>query len=264
MVLTCLLSVLFVWCLLSFLTSFPLSFPRQKLHASRLSVYYGGPGSGKTTFAAWLTARYLCSGIPVYSNVPIKGAYIIRKEDIGRWNIPFGLLIIDEAGIEYNNRDFGDSFSKKSGGSAALEWYKKHRHELVEVAIFSQGFEDMDKKLRELASDLYIVRPSLIPFFTVRKRIRKRPNIDDNTHQPIDYYDFQPFSTKRIFGPSVWKSFDSFDRMNLPAKGWLFYGGFPDALPRPSLRRLFSFQSLTERSEAAEASTGTVDKRLYS
>lgn len=228
MVLIYLLLALFVlYLLFSLISSLPLKFPKVKLSPSKLSCYYAGPGAGKTTFAAWLTQKYLASGIPVYSNVPIKGAYVIRKEEIGRVNIPWGLLIIDEAGLEYGAREYADSFNKRSGGYQALEWYKKHRHELVEVCLFSQGFDDMDKRLRELTSDCYIVRKSLIPYFIVRKRVRKRPSIDEITHQPIDYYDFMPFGSKRIFGPSVWKTFDSFDRIGLPAKGWTFWGGFP-------------------------------------
>lgn len=224
------LSVLFVLLLLLFLilfvvSSLPLQYPKFKLSPSRLSVFYGGPGSGKTTFAAFFTRKALASGIPVYSNVPILGAYEISKDDIGRFNIPYGLLIIDEAGVEYNNRDFGSSFSKKSGGAAALEWYKKHRHENVEVMIFSQGFDDMDKKLRDLASDMFVVSHSLLPFFIKARRIRKRPSIDENTHQPIDYYDFVPLLVKRIFSPVLWKFFDSFDRMGLPEKDlWKVYG----------------------------------------
>lgn len=207
------------------ISSLPFRFPKVKCRPSALSVYYGGPGSGKTTYAAWLTRKYLASGIPVFSNVPIIGAFEISKNDIGNFEIPHrSLLIIDEAGVEYNNRDFGSSFSKKSGGQAALEWYKKHRHEGVEVAIFSQGFDDMDKKLRDLASDMFIVRHSLIPGFIVRKRIRKRPMIDEQTHQPVDFYDFRPFGSKRILARSVWRYFDSFDKMGLPQKTWLVYG----------------------------------------
>lgn len=226
MVVVYLLLVLLVWRLVSLLiSSLPLRFPRVKLRPDNLTIYFGGPGSGKTTYAAWLTRKYLASGIPVYSNVPIIGAYKIKKEDIGRWNIERGLLIIDEAGLEYNNREFAKNFSgKNKDQTQALEWYKKHRHELVEVAIFSQGFDDMDLKLRTLANELYVVRKfPLIPF-VYRKRIRKKPDIDENTHQPIDMYEFMPMGFSLVWAPSVWKYFDSFERMGLPDREWTKYG----------------------------------------
>lgn len=223
--------------LLLFVTSsLPLKWPKEHIHPSRLSIYYGGPGSGKTTFCAWLTRKATLSGINVYSNVPIHGAFIINKADIGCYCIPPGILMIDEAGVEYNNRDFGSSFSKKSGGEKALEWYKKHRHEGVEVIIFSQGFDDMDLKLRTLASDMYIVRKSIIPGFIVRRRISKLPKIDKDTHQPIDSYDYVPFGRKYILARSVWKYFDSFDKMGLPEKSWSKYGEKEPEFTMPSFQ----------------------------
>lgn len=211
---------------------FPLRFPKQKLRPDNLQILFGGPGSGKTTYAAWLCRKYLASGIPVYSNVPIVGAFKVTKEDIGKWNIPYGLLIIDEAGIEYNNRDFAKNFNssskdKKSNHEQgkALEWYKKHRHEQVEVAIFSQGFDDMDLKLRTLANELYVVRKIPGTSFIFRKRIRKKPDIDELQHQPIDKYEFVPFGFHMIWGRWVWKYFDSFERMGLPDKTWDIYEG---------------------------------------
>lgn len=216
------------------INSLPLKIPKAKLRPSALSIYYGGPGSGKTTFATYLCRWYLASGIPVYSNVPIKGAFILDKNDIGVWNIPYGLVLIDEAGLEYNNRDFKGSFSKASGGASALAWYKKHRHERCEVCLFSQGFEDMDKKLRELCSDMFIVRHSFIPGFIVRRRISKSPRLDKDTHQPIDFYDYVPFGSKRILARPLWKYFDSFDRMGLPDKVWLRYGEDSGSLIHPS------------------------------
>ena len=102
-------------------------------HPHVLNVYFGVPGSGKTTFAAYLTrwalhenalirfcrknqnfltrpilnSKYLKRRIDVYSNVPITGAYQLdAKADIGNYMIENAKVIIDEAGIEYNNRNY--------------------------------------------------------------------------------------------------------------------------------------------------------------
>lgn len=203
---------------------FPVNFPQAKLHPSSLTILYGAPGSGKSTLLSWFAAWYQASGIPVYSNVPIRGCMQITTDMLGTYDISNGLLLIDEAGIEYNSRDYASAFSKKSGQAKQLDFYKRHRHYGVEIIIASQGFDDMDKKLRTLATSMYIVRRSLIPWCIVRKAIRKRPGIDNNTHKPDDLYDFVPLSAKRIWAPSVWSMFDSFDVEQLPARLLHVYG----------------------------------------
>lgn len=209
-----------------FLVSLPISFPRYRISPSKLTIVYGGPGSGKSTFAAYCARRALASGYPVYSNVPIKGCYEIFKSDIGvnKLHGP-GLLIFDEIGIEYNNRDFAKNFSGKNAKQTeALEWWKKHRHEGIECIICSQGFDDMDKKLQTLGTDYFICRHSLIPGFITLRQIRKRPMIDDKTHSPVDFYDWVPFSKKRIMMRPLWKYFDSFDQMQLPSRVFRVFG----------------------------------------
>lgn len=224
--------ILFVYIVYLVIVGLPLKFPKYKLSASRLSIFYGGPGSGKTTLAAYFCRKALASGIKVYSNVPLIGAYEITKDDIGQYDISNGLLIIDEAGITYNNRDFKKNFSGVSQNSA-LEWWKKHRHENVECMVFSQGFDDMDKKIQTLGSHYYIVRKSLIPSMISFKRIKKSPKIDEISHQPCDYYELIRFSTKRVFMRPLWKYFDSFDKMGLPVKDFRVYGTTEADLRQP-------------------------------
>ena len=178
-------------------------------------IYFGVPGSGKTTFAAWIAKRCIKRNIPVWSNVPIKGTYQVNpQQDIGKYLIAGGHLIIDEAGIEYNNRDF-KNFSKES-----TYFYKYHRHYKVSVHIFSQGFDDMDKKLRTLATKLYVYKKSLIPFFIHRYEISKKVGINELTKEICDEYYKRPFSGKWIFSPILWKLFDSYSYKELPEKAW--------------------------------------------
>lgn len=187
----------------------------KKYQPHILSVYFGVPGSGKTTFAAWLTKRDLKHGLKVWSNVPITGAYQLEpKQDIGTYMIANGRVIIDEAGIEYNNRDFKE-FSKKS-----LYFYKYHRHYETAVDVFSQGFDDMDKKLRTLAQRYYVVKKSLIPFFIYRQRIGKRVGINEVSKEIIDEYFFVPFGRRYIFSPLLWNMFNTISREDYPEKEW--------------------------------------------
>ena len=170
----------------------------------------------------WFHAKILNSGLwkratPVYSNVPITGTYALDPQaDIGKVMIVDGKVIIDEAGIEYNNRNF------KSFPPDAIYWYKYHRHYECSVDVFSQSYEDMDITLRRLAQNYFVVKKSLIPGFIVVKKIRRKVGIDDNTHQIIDkyYFGFPVLDTKWIYSRPLWKLFNSFSRKELPEKNW--------------------------------------------
>ena len=212
-------------------------------HPHVLNVYFGVPGSGKTTFAAYLTkwalhenaiirfcrknqnfitrpilkSKYLKRRIPVYSNVPITGAFKLdAKQDIGNYMIENAKVIIDEAGIEYNNRNY------KSFPPESIYFYKYHRHYQVSVDVFSQSYEDMDVTLRRLAQNFYVVRRSLIPCCIVARRIRRRVGVDEQTKQITDLYamGLPLLDTKRIFSPPLWKLFNSYSRKELPEKKW--------------------------------------------
>jgi len=227
---------------LVYLPFFLLSFLCPK-HPHVLNVYFGVPGSGKTTFAAYLTkwalhenvlirfcrkrpnrltnlllnSRYLKRRIDVFSNVPITGAYQLNaKEDIGRFMIEDAKIIIDEAGIEYNNRNY------KTFSQEAIYFYKYHRHYKTSVDIFSQSYEDMDVTLRRLAQNFYVVRRSLVPFCVVARRIRRKVGVDEHTKQIMDLYAMGVpiIDTRRIFAPSLWKLFNSYSRKELPQKDW--------------------------------------------
>lgn len=212
-------------------------------HEHVLNVYFGVPGSGKTTFAAWLTKQSLRESwiirwcrkhenalskkilagesfkrkIDVYSNVPITGAYQLdAQKDIGIYHVENAKIIIDEAGIEYNNRDF------KSFPKTAVYFYKYHRHYQTGVDVFSQSYEDMDVTLRRLAQNYFVVKKSALPFFVVCRRIKRRVGIDENTHQISDQYlfDLPVLGTRWIFSPPLWKLFNSYSRKQLKEKEW--------------------------------------------
>lgn len=228
---------------------------RNPKHPLQLNVYFGVPGSGKTTFAAYLTKKAnreslvirLCKRFPkffwfkrilngtkwkrkypVWSNVPIKGAYKLNaKQDLGKYMIENGKVILDESGVEFNNRDY------KSLPKSVIEWAKYHRHYGVSVDMFSQSHDDMDVTFRRLAQNFYVVRKSLLPKFVVIKRIRRKVGIDDMTHQIIDKYYFGTpiLDTKWIFCPPLWKLFDSYECKELPQKEWEYWDSTPPAEP---------------------------------
>lgn len=186
-------------------------------------IFFGKPGSGKTSFAASFVYKRLKKGLPVWSNVPIKGAYKVSvKDDIGLYQISNGYLIIDEAGIDYNNRQFGKG---KGMTQQQIEWWKLIRHYSVIADVFSQSYDDMDITLRRLASDLFIIKRSIIPGQFLCKRIRRKTAVDEITHQIIDEYrmGIPVLDTYRIRGRKYWKFFDSYDAPSLDDKVWDSY-----------------------------------------
>lgn len=185
---------------------------------NRFDIYFGVPGCGKSTFAAWLSKGRLKKGKTVHSNVDIKGCYEVTKEDLGVYDISDTLLILDEAGIDFDNRNF-----KNNMPLHRLNFFKKHRHYNVDIAVFSQDFEDMDKKLRKLATRYFLIRKSWVPFCISRKMIGKKIDINKDTGEIIERYYFVMFSRRLIFAPLVWKMFNTHERELLPKKDFRIY-----------------------------------------
>ena len=188
-----------------------------------LSIYFGVPGSGKTTLCAYFTKRY-SKYWKVFSNVPILGAYQYDINDIGKYDISNCVLLLDEASIDYNNRNWRHGNMSQE----AIKWWKLHRHAGVMAVLFSQSWNDCDATLRRLSTKLYLVKKSWIPFVITTCRINRSIGIDENTHEPCDIYKFDHpvirLSTNhRYFAPRYWKMFDSWSMPELPKKIWKTY-----------------------------------------
>lgn len=195
-------------------------------------IYFGVPGSGKTTHAAKIVKRNLKKGIPTYCNVNIKGSIYIDTAQIGRISITDGELIIDEASIEYNNRNY------KALPKEQIAWFKLARHYGIKnIYIYSQSYDDMDITLRRLSDVMYLVRRTMIPGLIVTKEISRKIGINCETHQIEDQYFFQIFRLSFTFGPRYWKMFDSWDAPSLPDRR-LTIQGFPNVPIHPDTLKL--------------------------
>jgi len=134
---------------------------QNKLHKYEIIGIVGAPGVGKTAIAQYIVLDAIAKGIPVYSNRALAGAYKINCQEIGKFDFIVnqngflkrgGVLIIDEAGIDFNNREY------KSFNIDMIEFFKLHRHYKLDIYVITQGI-DIDLTIRRLITKWYKVVP---------------------------------------------------------------------------------------------------------
>lgn len=148
-----------------------------------ITVYFGSPGSGKTTMACRELLKAKKYYPATFANFGCNCCDVdeVDLTGLGEWTFPPNSYVaIDEAGIEYNNRKF------KSLSQETIKWFKLHRHYLCDVSVWSQSWDDMDVTIRRLADRLYYIK-RLGPFTMIR-RVYKRVTVDKQTEQIIDGY----------------------------------------------------------------------------
>lgn len=196
-----------------------------------ITYVFGSPGAGKTTYACKVALdAYRKSKRRVFCNFDCKVAQRIPLDGLGRFTVPRGsLLIIDEAGIEYNSRSY-KSFPKE-----LIAYFKLHRHYGVDIVVISQSWEDVDVTVRRLADRLFLIK-RLGPFTSVR-RVFKGVGVDQTTHQIVDFYRFAHLLSA-LFDRTLlsvfyrgwyYKFFDSFSAPPLPVPEFPVFT--PDRLP---------------------------------
>lgn len=133
----------------------------------RLTMIFGKKGSGKSTTLTRLSLEAQKAGKEVFANIPLPGAHLIKESDIGFFDIPpESVLIVDEAGMIWDNRHF------KNFKPEVRDWFKLQRHHRVRVFLASQTF-DIDKKIRDLCDDMYLVECRFRIFAYGRRILRK-------------------------------------------------------------------------------------------
>lgn len=189
-----------------------------------ITVLFGLPGHGKTTYLAKIATDYRKRknhGF-LYSNVPFAIPDIINIDplsDLGKYEIFHGIVILDESSQLFDSRDF------KHFGKEKVKWFNEHRHHHISnVYCAVQKYDSLDIKIRNCAEHCKWIRAyfphtplSLTRVWNIPRSVLISSGADASklTGGEIVSGYVQPslfgrlFCT-RFFGRKYWKMFNSF------------------------------------------------------
>lgn len=193
-----------------------------------VSLYFGLPGCGKTTFLTKIAQQELkkikrkkSNYTDVFCNFYCKGTKRLDyKKDFGIYQIENALILIDEASLEQDSRDFKTlTFEKKQ---ALL----LHRHYGNDIIFSTQQYNGVDLKIRNIVQKLYYCRK--IAFFTIAYRVPPAIVFPEATGEIVQGYQKPSFLQKWLtlkicFRPFYYKFFNSFDAPILKYKEWALF-----------------------------------------
>lgn len=184
----------------------------------------GEIGAGKSTLAVKLARKHLKAGWTVYSTDYIKGCFKLDVNDLLTLMAkPKSLLIIDEASLKMNSRQFAQI------KLSLIEYFKMSRHCKNKVIMISQTFGDTDKQIRDLSTHVYFVRKLINGMISVPVKVRARLDIGQDG-QPTMMYKIGRFGRVIL----LWRyrryfnSFDDFHRDFIPDVAWDSVDSDPD------------------------------------
>lgn len=174
----------------------------------RLAILHGAKGSGKSTLGAKFAITYQKMGWSVFSDTPIFDCYQLDINWLGRNDFPKrSLIIIDEGAICFDNRKFS-TFS-----DALRNFFTMQRHSQVYVVVLTQSYNMLDKKVRLLTDDVYVV-VNYLNIFSIAKKVHRGTGLSqdqDGTGAIAETYTWElPFYWRYTFIPRWIHFFDSF------------------------------------------------------
>lgn len=210
-----------------------------------IKLFFGLPGCGKTTiytmFAKTVSDQInkdivksrrkkkykpKCQYNMVYGNVHLSGINnytYIDFEWLGKYDMRGGLILIDEASIECDSRDF------KVFPKYTKDYLMVHRHYQNDLVFFTQYYDRVDKTIRNLAQETYYVYKGSLSgkLFTRYYKIPygvdipSRKSLEDKQYGEIVMGFCQPSFFSRLmspwlFRPKYYKFFDSWEAPELP------------------------------------------------
>lgn len=191
----------------------------------------------------------------MYTNVHINlpGVTFIDNDVIGTYELENCLLLIDEATLFADSRDF-KNFSK-----GRLEYFLEHRHRCADIVLFTQQWDGVDRKIRVITDRVYYVYKGFftgrwisscwaVPYGILFPDPKKT---GEKLGEIVQGYSKPPFLNrvfaKRIFRPKYYKYFDSWELERLPDLPSKYAPNESDVYTRPVLRSWMKTRKLLFR-----------------
>ena len=184
-----------------------------------ISLMFGLPRSGKTTLLTALAIKNKNKYKNIYSNVQLDLPFVqyIKFEWLGRYDIHDGLVLIDEATIFADSRDYKNMLKSVS------DFLMLHGHWHLDIIFFAQRYNGVDIKIRNLCVKLYYVKKCLLPWFTSYTPIDYRlviPSSGERIGDIVEGYQQLGFIRRLLFSryiyrPKYYPYFDSWERPKL-------------------------------------------------
>ena len=142
-----------------------------------ITLIAGKQGAGKSLHSVRLSDNHLKKVNKfVYSNVYIEDCYMLPLNWYDFKYEDDSLLILDEAQLEYNCRDYS-SKDKHEINKKILSYLTMCRHYNIEIVFITQSISRLDSQIRELATDIYrFSKTYKILYFSIKEiRFKKLP-----------------------------------------------------------------------------------------
>lgn len=196
-----------------------------------INIYFGLPGCGKSTLICYFIEKYHARYDNIFTNIDTtflyKNVHRIDNDDVGKYDLHDGLILIDEGTLFADSRDF-KNFSK-----AKIQYFLLHRHYNVDIFLFVQQWDALDLKIRTLANSVYLVYKPLITGFVFTKVVRipygmafVAKGMENGRSRGARYGEinmgyakpsfFDRLFAKRVFRPRYYRYFDTSERPLLP------------------------------------------------
>ena len=191
-----------------------------------VSLFFGLPGCGKTTIMSYKALEGVKKYKNVYGNVRLKveGYTYVDNDCIGKYLMRECLILIDEATIFADNRDY-KNFSKDK-----IKYFLEHRHFKCDIVLFTQQWDGVDRKIRSITDRVYYVYKGKLlgHWFTTYYRIPygiiipdpKKDSGSNKLGEIVQGYCKPPLLVRlfapKIFRPLYYKYFDSFETYHMP------------------------------------------------